>query len=193
MPLIQLINTDKASIWGYPSRRVSLSTILYCSRLFACSGRLGWPDSSAWLFQFENLIYAKETETVRRYRIPREKLEKLPRRESYSHHFAKEQAVDNRRKRELIMIINNINGSDDGGSGPMTWKQTTGSGTPTLSGQVNPGQYTAPFAPVGKPPWIVVLNASNGFTVPGITSPDEMITFYNVGSATAPLNTTEAE
>jgi hypothetical protein len=89
------------------------------------------------------------------------------------------------------MIINNINGSDNGNGGPMTYTQT-GQNTPQkITGSLKSGHYTAPFKPIGDPPFTVVLEASNGFTVNGIQSPDEMITFYNVGSGTKPLDTKE--
>jgi|GEM_PF-6189452 len=89
------------------------------------------------------------------------------------------------------MIINNINGSDNGNGGPMTYAQSGTGSKQKLNGSVPVGEYTVPFKPIGNPPFTVVLNASNGFTVEGIASPDEMITFYNQGSGTTQLNTGE--
>jgi hypothetical protein len=84
---------------------------------------------------------------------------------------------------ESIMIINNVNGT-----GGFNWTQS-GKDDPTqLTGQLKAGEYTS-FTPNGKKPFTVNIDTSNGFTVNGIESPDEMITYYNVGSPTQALLT----
>ena len=80
------------------------------------------------------------------------------------------------------MIINNING------GEMTWVQHGMGTSQTRQGKLVGGEYSAPFEPVGESPYKVELKVSNGFTTE-VDSPETLISFYNTGSSTKPLNT----
>ncbi|HEY0781663.1 MAG TPA: hypothetical protein VGE98_04345 [Thermoanaerobaculia bacterium] len=85
------------------------------------------------------------------------------------------------------MIVNDINGPD------LTWTQSGTGSHDTKGGELQPGEFSKPFTPVGKPPYKVVLSVSNGFTVNGIEDPNTMITFNNIGSATKAILTVQVD
>lgn len=84
------------------------------------------------------------------------------------------------------MIINNI---DHPNNGELTWTQSGSKSSRSLTGTLKPGQYTAPFTPVGSPPYIVEITASIGFTTK-VRSPQTIVSYLNRGDGSAtPLNT----
>ena len=85
------------------------------------------------------------------------------------------------------MIINSPGDTDND---ELTWVQTGEDTVQSLSGTLKPGQYTVPFEPVGRPPYTVEFQVSNGFTTT-VESPDTLLTFLNAGGGTRPLNSPE--